>query len=197
MIRSFQFFWKNSRLKIALSTICIIVALIDTFIEALSPIAAGALAFAIVPWVLDYIEKISAPGGFGIVFTKAKNQLDQSDVVVAQEDAEVFTNYVSDDPNLSIALMRVEIERKLRRLSKFLPPDEKRNSRSLTTLTKSLKEAGIISDEASSLISDLAPVMNEAVHGITLQEDASDFAKEYGPKVLALLGSSVGGGGHD
>ena len=117
MLESLKLLWKSSRAKLALSIFCVAVALFDTFFKTLSPIAAGALAVAIVPWVLGFVEKISAPGGFEIVFATVKQKLDESEAIPEQEDIEAFEHFVIDDPNLSIALLRVEIERRLRLLA--------------------------------------------------------------------------------
>ena len=181
--------WKSGRAKVSLSIFCVAVALFDTFFKSLSPIAAGALAIAIVPWVLQFIEKISAPGGFEIVFAKVKRQLDDSEAVLEREDIEAFEHFASEDPNLSIALLRVEIERRLRRLGEEFLSAEDNQRKSLRALTDELQKSNVISNEAASLIRDLMPVMNEAVHGYPLRSDAANFAKEYGPKVLAQIRS--------
>ncbi len=66
--------WRSHRAKLALSIFCVAIAIFDTFWKTLSPIAAGALAVAVVPWVLGIIERINAPGGFEIVFAKAERR---------------------------------------------------------------------------------------------------------------------------
>ena len=188
-LSSLRSLWESGRAKISLSVFCIAIALFDTFLKSLSPVAAGALAIAVVPWVLQFIEKISAPGGFEIVFAKVKQQLDDSEAALAREDIEAFEHFASDDPNLSIALLRVEIERRLRQLGEKFLSEKQYQRRSLRALTDELQKSKIISDEAAALVRDLMPVMNEAVHGHTLRSDATAFAKEYGPKVLAQIRS--------
>lgn len=179
--------WKSYRLKLWLSIFCVGVALIDTVVIPLSPVAAGALFIAIVPWVLSYIEKVTVPGGFEIVLKDASRKLDQSDAFPEKEDFEAFEHFKSDDPNLAIALLRVEVERRLRKIAQDTMPDSSKHPKSLGSLTEELRSSGTISNEVAALIFDLLPVMNEAVHGINLRPDVSEFTIKYGPKLLAQL----------
>lgn len=181
--------WASYRFKFALSVFCIAVALFDTFWRTLSPIAAGALALAIVPWVLGIIERINAPGGFEIVFAKVEGQLDASQTTPDQEDIDAFKYFEGSDPNLAIAMLRVQIERRLRQIAEdvMLSPDPRGRPRTLRTLSEELARLGAIPDEATVLLRDLMPVMNEAVHGVELQSNATEFAQSYGPKILSIL----------
>lgn len=181
--------WASYKFKLALTAFCIAVALFDTFLKAISPIAAGALALAIVPWVLGIIEKINAPGGFEIVFAKVEGQLDASQATPDQEDLNAFKYFEAGDPNLAIAMLRVQIERRLRQIAEeVIPePEARRRPRTLQFLLEELATIGAIPDEATVLIRDLMPVMNQAVHGVALQSTATEFAQSYGPKILSML----------
>lgn len=181
--------WSSYKFKLALSIFCIAVALFDTFWKTLSPIAAGALALAIVPWVLGIIERINAPGGFEIVFAKVEGQLDASQTTPDDEDINAFKYFEGSDPNLAIAMLRVQIERRLRQIAEdvMLAPDQRGRPRTLRSLADELARLGAIPDEATVLLRDLMPVMNEAVHGVELQSNASEFAQSYGPKILSML----------
>ncbi|WP_417600935.1 hypothetical protein [Pararhodobacter oceanensis] len=182
-------FWCSHGAKLALSIFCIVIALFDTFGTALSPIAAGALAVAIVPWVVGIVEKITAPGGLEIVFSKVEQKLDSSNVTPDEEDLNAFKYFESNDPNLAIALLRVQVERRLRQIAEDvgLGPTVRGRPLSLRSLAQELSKQGAISEEAMNLLMDLIPAMNEAVHGIALQSTASEFALSYGPKILSTL----------
>lgn len=189
VMRSIESFWRSHRAKLALSVFCIAIAFFDTFWKAISPIAAGALAVAIVPWALGIIERISAPGGLEIVFSKVERKLNASDTTPDEEDVDAFKYFEGTDPNLAIAMLRVQVERRLRQIAEdvMLEPDARGRPRSLRTLAIDLSKQGAIPDEAISLLMDLMPVMNEAVHGVSLQSNASEFALSYGPKILSML----------
>ncbi len=186
-------FWRSHKSKIALTVFCIAVALFDTFWTTLSPIAAGALAIAIVPWVVGIIERINAPGGFEIVFAKVEGQLNASKSTPDQDDIDAFSYFEDSDPNLAIALLRVQIERRLRQIAEEvqLKPNLRGRPRSLRSLAEDLEKEGAIPNEAVTLLMDLNPVLNEAVHGLELQANASEFARNYGPKILSLLKSKT------
>lgn len=189
MLRSI---WGSYRAKLALSIFCVLIAAFDTFWKTLSPIAAGALALAIVPWVIGLIERISAPGGFEVVFSKIERQLQEAETVPDSEDIDAFRYFESSDPNLAIAMLRVQIERRLRKIAEglFLEVTPKGRPRTLRSLAEELGCRGAIPREAVVLLNDLMPVINEAVHGVDVGENGADFALSYGPKILSLLKSS-------
>ena len=184
--------WNSYRAKIALSLFCVLIALFDTFWKSISPIAAGALAIAVTPWVIQLIERISAPGGFEVVFAKAEQQLQEVAAAPDAEDLAAFSYFESSDPNLAIAMLRVQIERRLRKIAEeiVLEPEPRGRTRTLGSLTAALGERGAIPPEAVSLLRDLMPVMNEAVHGVELGSRGADFALSYGPRILSLLRAS-------
>ena len=186
-LKSLIALWKSYRLKLWLSIFCIAVAVFDTTVISLSPVAAGALFIAIVPWVLGYIERVAVPGGFEIVLKDAERKLDQSNALPDTEDLEAFEHFKSDDPNLAIALLRVEIERRLRKKALDVLPDSSKHPKSLRALTEELRINNVITNDAAALLFDLLPIMNEAVHGISLRRDATEFTIKYGPKLLAQL----------
>jgi hypothetical protein len=184
-----QSLWDNHRAKIGLSVFCVLVALFDTFAKSLSIVAATALSIAIVPWVVSFIEKLSLPGGFELVLAKAEQRLDAAANVPDQKDIDAFKYLSGNDPNMAIALLRIQIERRLREIAEhvMIEPESRGRPRSLRMLADELAKQGAITTDALALIHDLMPVMNEAVHGTHLNAGASTFALEYGPKILAML----------
>lgn len=185
---SFRDFWFKNRTNVALSAFCILVAIFDTFWKNLSTVAAAALAFALVPWVLHFFEKIQGPGGFEFVLAKAESKLDASPEIPSEEDIAAFKYFESSDPNLAIGMLRIQIERRLREIAEDVGIDANARRMTLGRLMGELSKQGAVSRDAVRLLTDLLPAMNEAVHGAPLQRDAVDFALNYGPKILAMLG---------
>lgn len=181
--------WYNHRAKIALSIFCVLVALFDTFLKSLSIIAAGALSVAIVPWVVGLIEKLSMPGGFELIFAKAEQRLNASPNLPDEKDTDAFKYLSGNDPNMAIALLRIQIERRLREIAEhvMIEPKPGNRIRTLQSLAEDLAKQGAVSTDALVLLKDLMPVMNEAVHGASLNAEAATFALEYGPRILAML----------
>ncbi|NVK20523.1 MAG: hypothetical protein HWE30_17650 [Methylocystaceae bacterium] len=170
------------------------IAVFDTFWKSISPIAAGALAIAVTPWVIQLIERISAPGGFEVVFSKAEKQLQEAEVTPDAEDIDAFSYFESNDPNLAIAMLRVQVERRLRQIAEevMLEQEPRGRPRTLRSLVDALGERGAIPKEAVVLLRDLMPVMNEAVHGVEVGSRGTEFALSYGPRILSLLRTSEG-----
>ena len=193
VIRLLSALWNSHRAKLALSLFCVLIAFFDTFWKSISPIAAGALALAVMPWVIQLVERISAPGGFEVVFAKAERQLLESEADPDAADIDAFKYFESNDPNLAIAMLRVQIERRLRQIAEdiMLEPDPRGRPRTLRSLTDALGERGAITKEAVVLLHDLMPVMNEAVHGVEVGSRGTEFALTYGPRILSLLRTST------
>lgn len=126
------------------------------------------------------------------MFAKVEQQLQQSIAAPSDDDIAAFNYFESNDPNLAIAMLRVQIERRLRQIAEEVmsePPSSGR-PRTLRSLVDALSEKGKFPKEAVVLLRDLMPVMNEAVHGVELGSRGSEFALNYGPKFLALIRSS-------
>jgi len=150
------------------------------------------LAIAVTPWVIQLIERISAPGGFEVVFSKAEQQLKDAKTVPDEEDIAAFNYFESSDPNLAIAMLRVQIERRLRKIAEDckLEPEPRGRPRTLGPLIDALAAHEAIPREAIILLRDLLPVMNEAVHGVEVGSRGAEFALSYGPRILSLLRTS-------
>lgn len=188
---------KNQSLhKWAITAACVLVAGFDTYCKPLSPISAGALALAFLPWIVDRLESFKAPGGLEMKFRDAKQTVETSSIQPQPEDKKPFEDFSSDDPSMYSALLRVEIERRIRRLAEEngvatgLSSAAFKRPTTLRNLCDKLAEEQIISKEARSLIYDLLPALNRAVHGEELGSEAKDFVVDYGPKVLAILRQS-------
>ena len=184
----FSSFWASHQAKVALTAFCILVALFDTFWKSLSIIAASALALAIVPWVVGLIEKLSMPGGFELVLAKAGQKLEDTAPQPNAQEIDAFRYLSGTDPNAAIAYLRIQIERRLREIADEVGfVKDLWKPQSMRMLTEELYRREAISSDAAALIRDLSPVMNEAAHGIHLNDNAATFALEYGPRIMSML----------
>lgn len=158
------------------------------------------LSIAALPWVEPLFKTIELPGGVKIEF---------SDLEQTQQDAEKaglltpslpngnssdknygFQSIAHEDPNLSLAGLRIEIERRLRELAKS------RNIESphygISKLMSALAGKNVLTREEISVLQGLMPLLNKAAHGASVDVKVSKWAIEVGPRILKALENRMG-----
>ncbi len=90
-----------------------------------------------------------------------------------------------EDPNLALAGLRIEIERRLGAIARARGLDDRRSS--VGQLLRQLASVGAISQAEVSVLNDLVIVLNRAVHGAEVEPRAAQWATEIGPSLLAAL----------
>ena len=143
------------------------------------------LAIAIVPWVASLFKTVELPGGLKIEFADLEKtrQKAQSVGLLARNAPDEPTKI--EDPNLALAGLRIALERQLRKIAE-------RNGihgegRSVGSLLQVLQEQDLLNRGQTSLLSDLLPTLNAAVHGAEVDPRASQWAAEVGPRLIAGL----------
>jgi len=99
-------------------------------------------------------------------------------------------NVVDLDSELSLTGLRMEIESRLKDLAEYHPIPI--TNYSISNLTKTLKERGVLSEEETSAILDVLPILNKAAHGGKITKDVHDWAIKIGPQLLDKLESKIG-----
>ena len=97
----------------------------------------------------------------------------------------VFQRIVETDPNLALAGLRIEIEKRLVTLA------EKRGiefrGRGIGQLLRLLTQRQALNPAESSVLADLTGLLNSAVHGASVDQRATEWAMDVGPRVLKAL----------
>jgi len=188
-------------LKVAISVIAagvIIARLIWPNIK-LDSITLGLLIVAILPWFAALIESAKFPGGWEVKFRDVKSAGDKvvasaaPSAAVEQLPEPTFLNIAETDPNLALVGLRIEIERRVRRLAEQadIPTDRM----PLTRVVNQLAERGIIGREAQEGLGDLIYAGNQAAHGARVERDVADWAILVGPQILQALDKKLNGNG--
>ncbi|WP_133169743.1 hypothetical protein [Yoonia maritima] len=173
--------------KTALSITFVLIAVMDTFVTSISTIAATFLGLAALPWLLGLFEKVTLPGGIELDLKKIEEKLNANPSEVHDEDRDAFKYLQTDDPNLAMAALRIEIERRLRKIAsaRNLVTTGERNG--ITQLLRVLGDNGVVGHNVSSLILDMLPTLNAAAHGANLPSSSDEWVLSNGPKLLSLL----------
>jgi len=180
----------------ALITIAAIIGIIVHLIWptlAIDRITIALITIAIIPWLAPLFKSVELPGGWKVEFQelqKAKSDADKAGLLAPTVDVDVthqysFLSIAEDDPNLALAGLRIEIEKRLQNIA------ESRNiqarKQSVGSLMRILFQEGAITQEEYSVLADMIGLLNSAVHGASVDGRAIDWAMETGPRLLKSL----------
>ncbi len=160
---------------------------------AIDAVSVTLLLAAIVPWLAPLFKKLKLPGGWEIEFQalqKAKQRADKAGLLASPEEPAQAPDYsaqalAEEDPNLALAGLRIEIERRLVRLAERHGIARRRGG--VGTLPRQLEERQLLTPEQSSVLADMVGTLNSAVHGASVSDQAAEWALEVGPRLLKSL----------
>jgi hypothetical protein len=159
---------------------------------AIDAISLALIVIALVPWLAPIFKSLEFPGGWKIEFQdlqKATARAEQAGLLspapphVASDFS--FQRLAEEDPNLALAGLRIEIEKRLLKLAERHNIDVR--SRGIGALLRSLSQHQVLTPEASSTLADMAGMLNSAVHGATVDPRGAEWALNIGPRVLRTL----------
>lgn len=191
---------KTHALHIAISVIAVLLAAGHLIFPAvkIDAIVVALLVFAILPWLGSIFKSVELPGGMKVQYQdlkKAEARAEEAGLLTTapppKMDGRVFAVIAEHDPNLALAGLRIEIEKRLREIASSNHIRE--DARGLTQLMRQLRKVGAISESDESVLRDLTGLLNEAVHGAKVDQRAAQWAIEVGPQLLATLDKRIAG----
>jgi hypothetical protein len=161
-------------------------------------ISLGLLIVAVAvlsPWwrqVPSILKSAELPGGLKVEFrddlNSATNEARRAGLLSEpQPDVRkqpIYEIIYNDDPTLSLAGLRIAIERRLRDLARIAGFTQ---AAPLSGLVRNLEEAKVLTHEQASALRDLLPLLNKALHSEEYSKEGADWAITFGPKLLAGL----------
>lgn len=164
---------------------------------AIDAVALTLIVIAILPWLAPLIKSLELPGGWKVEFQelqKAASRAESAGLLATelpQKDASFsFQSIATRDPNLALAGLRIEIEKRLSLLAEI----NNLNSGRLMGVGQALRalaRAEVLSNEERSILADMVNMLNSAVHGAEVDSRAARWAIEVGPRLLASLDERV------
>lgn len=187
---------KNIGIKLAISIGAIaVIALRFAFPHlSIDAITLGLIIVAILPWISSIIESAEFPGGWKVKFRdieeagrKVTGEVPSQDRIISADMLRLQLD-AAEDPNLALVGLRIEIEKRLRAIAhqNGLP-----ESRPASALARDLQNRGVLADSSVSGLQELIAAGNKAAHGARVEPQVSDWARNYGPRVLAALDSKL------
>jgi hypothetical protein len=149
------------------------------------------LLVAALPWLAPLFKSVELPGGLKVEFRdleKAKEDAARVGLLakpIGNRQELSFMRVAEEDPNLALAGLRIEIERRLGAIARARGLDDRGSS--VGQLLRQLASVGAISQAEVSVLNDLVILLNRAVHGAEVEPRAAQWAIEIGPSLLAAL----------
>jgi hypothetical protein len=181
-------------------TLCALFLAIAHLILPNVKIDTVTLAFviiAVLPWLALFIKSIELPGGWKIVLQdlqKAASRADTAGLLAVKpsisEDSVLFQSISKRDPNLALAWLRIEIEKKLSKLAEVSGIKQQRLM-GVGQFLRYLTQQEVLTKDEHSILSDILNMLNAAVHGATVDRQSADWASDVGPRLLTSLDERI------
>lgn len=164
---------------------------------AVDSVTVALLVVAVLPWLAPLVKSVELPGGLKIELQDLQQVADRANTagLLAVEPSTnearfSFETVAAQDPNLALAGLRIEIER---RLSALAQAYQLGNGRPMGVgqLLRVLANAQVLTQEERAVLADMTNMLNAAVHGADVGQDAAQWAIGVGPRLLTSLDERV------
>lgn len=160
-------------------------------------ITVALIVVAVVPWLGSVFRTIELPGGLKVEYPdlKATQENAARAGLLSPKIARgggpdyAFQLISGEDPNLALAGLRIEIEKRLNRIAEANGIQSRGGVGRLLTLLDSMD---LLSSDEATVLRDMIGLLNSAVHGAEVDPRAVDWALEIGPRLLGFLDERAG-----
>lgn len=160
-------------------------------------VIAGLVIIAIIPWVAPLFKSLELPGGLKFEFqdlekvSKEARELGliSDDTQPQKEQDYSFLSVASFDPNLALAGLRIEIEKRLRKLASENNIETSRKG--IGVIMTDLSKNQLLTSKERSTLDDMVATLNAASHGENFDLRVADWVILEGPRILASLDGKI------
>jgi hypothetical protein len=155
------------------------------------------IIIAILPWVAPLIKSFELPGGWKVEFQDLQDASSRAETagLLAQRSSEEeqfsFQTIAKQDPNLALAGLRIEIEKRLMLLATSKSVTQKNRPMGIGQLLRVLTNEKVLTHEERAILADMINLLNGAVHGANVDERSADWAIDIGPRLLTSLDERI------
>lgn len=159
------------------------------------------LVAAMVPWLAPLFKSVELPGGWKVEFQdleRARAEVENAGLVAEPSEQDRGKEYYSfqlvaeEDPNLALAGLRIELEKRLRELAAVRGLEVRRGG--VGTLLRQLDRDDALNPRERGALADMVQLLNNAVHGAEVDGRTAQWAIEYGPRLLSALEERIAAG---
>lgn len=183
---------ENKNIKIVIS----IIASVGIFTHIIFPniaidfIVIFLLLIGISPWLSSIFKSLKF-GDLTIEYRDLKEieeKLDKANLIKTVDEKDIFIPKKLEDPAMSLAWLRIEIEKKIKSLNNLCNFSESVN---FNDMLRQLEDKEIIDSEEVAALKDLRIILNKAVHGEEIDSRASEWAFNVGSEILSALDTKI------
>jgi hypothetical protein len=180
-----------ARLRSWVTLAALTVALVHVVFPrlAIDAVALVLIVVAVVPWLAPLFKSVQIPGGWKVEFQELQAVAAKADdagllspAPAKPEEEYAFQSVAQRDPNLALAGLRIELEKRLVRLAEA--HDVGTTMQGMGRLLGELARRGVLSEDEESVLSDLVHLLNAAVHGASVDPRATEWAMDVGPQLI-------------
>ncbi len=151
-------------------------------------ITVGLFLIALIPWLTSIIESVKAPGGWEVKLRDMKEageKVTESIPVAKQFEAISSLSEVAEqDPNLALVGLRIEIEKRLRKLAVCSGLPEQRVT---PRLLYDLRQRDLLNRNVFKGLQEIISAGNQAAHGAKIEPSLSEWSFLQGSAILSAL----------
>lgn len=171
--------------------------LFDTFVKPISAVSLGLIVLGLSPWIARYVARITLPGGTQLELAQGFQHVTNTALQVGWLDEQPvsdaklkeYSAYFDDAPWVALAALRRDLEHRLVALADQHHVKQRRGG--MARLAISLEQADVLTAQEVSVITDLLPLMNAAVHSDEFSHQAARWAITEGPQLLQALDNKI------
>lgn len=176
---------------ITISSVILIITHLLFPVIAIDFVTVTLLAIAVIPWLSPLFKSIGLPGGMSAEFrdlSLVKENIEKAGLLKPAHYRGSFYIPSRSDPNLVLAWLRIEIEKRVRNLSE---KNNIKNDGSMSRMLQELEKNSILSQREVSVLQDLKVTLNRAIHGMKVDTRTAKWVLDVGPQVLTALDDKI------
>ena len=150
------------------------------------------LVICFIPWFGSIFKSVEFHGGGKIEYRerllRASQKLEEAGLLqegALQPEDPVYRGLIRKDPNLALAGLRIDIERKLRQIVGYFQPDSP--PRNLRDVVELIGSKGLFTKNQTNALHGILKTLNIAVHGGRISQTDAEEIMEKGSRLLSSL----------
>jgi hypothetical protein len=185
--------------KILISVLALGLAILHIVKPAfqIDGITVVAVGIALLPWLSTIFKSVEIPGWLKVefkYFQKAARDAESAGLLAGsltkkEQSQYSFQLIATNDPNLALAGLRIEIEKRMKKLA------EKHgigtDYQGIGNMLRNLRNKKALTDREVEAIDAILELLNNAVHGARVDAKTASWALEFGPRILKSLDERI------
>jgi hypothetical protein len=191
--------------KIVISVFALGLAVLRVTVPSLQidGITVVAVGIALLPWLSTIFKSVEIPGWLKVefkYFQKAAKDAENAGLLsgpltMKERSRYSFQLIATDDPNLALAGLRIEIEKRLKKLAQEHGIGTEYQG--IGNMLRNLRNRDALTDREVDAIDGILELLNNAVHGARVDAKTANWALDFGPRILKSLDGRIKGAGAD